>query len=103
MHYDIFQLMDFLGDINGTSLHLAVEQRPVLSVGGRSRTILGPALTREDTTGLSNQVLPESHKLTLRETGRAEFDYLHKRKRRFRFTVERQHDCVEISVSALPP
>ena len=73
MHYDIFLLMDFLDEMKGTSLHLAVEQCPVYSVGGRSRSIKGPALTREDTTRLSNQVLSESHKLTLRETGRAEF------------------------------
>ena len=70
--YDIFQLMDFILQQNGSDLHLSVGRPPTIRVSGRMRTVKGDLLTPDDTVHLANQLMPPRMKLEFREKGGAE-------------------------------
>jgi twitching motility protein PilT len=100
--YDIFQLMDFIHQCNGSDLHLAVGRPPVIRVSGRMRNVKGDPLTPDDTIHLANQLMPPRMKLEFREKGGADFSYAHAGKCRFRCAVYRQKGCVGIVLRLLP-
>ncbi len=100
--YDIFQLMDFIHEQNGSDLHLAVGRPPTIRVSGRMRSIKGPALTPDDTIHLANQLMPPRMKLEFREKGGADFSHAHQNKCRFRCAVYRQKSCVGMVLRLLP-
>jgi twitching motility protein PilT len=102
MAYDIFQLMDFIHDQNGSDLHLSVGRPPTIRVSGRMRSIKGPSLTGDDTQHLANQLMPPRMKLEFREKGGADFSHAHQGKCRFRCAVYRQKGSVGIVLRLLP-
>src|SRR5262245_3034591 len=102
MAYDIFQLMDFIYDQNGSDIHLSVGRPPTFRVSGRMRSLKGPALTPDDTIHLANQLMPPRMKLEFREKGGADFSHAHGTKCRFRCAVYRQKGCVGLVLRLLP-
>jgi twitching motility protein PilT len=102
MAYDIFQLMDFIHEKEGSDLHLAVERPPTLRLNGSLRSLKTPDLTPDDTIHLSNQLMPPRMKLEFRERGGADFSYAHGDKCRFRVSVYRQKGCVGMALRLLP-
>ncbi len=102
MAYDIFQLMDFIHEQNGSDIHLSVGRPPTIRLNGRLRSLKGTPLTRDDTIHLSNQLMPPRSKLEFREKGGADFSHAHKDKCRFRCAVYRQKGCVGITLRLLP-
>jgi twitching motility protein PilT len=102
MAYDIFQLMDFIHDQNGSDLHLSMGRPPTIRVSGRMRSIKGPVLTSDDTLHLANQLMPPRMKLEFREKGGADFSHAHGNKCRFRCAVYRQKGSVGIVLRLLP-
>ena len=65
--YDIFHLMEFIQQCNGSDLHLSVGRPPTIRVSGRMRNVKGDPLTPDDTIHLANQILPPRMKLEFRE------------------------------------
>ena len=102
MAYDIFQLMDFIYDQNGSDIHLSVGRPPTIRVSGRMRSIKGVPLTPDDTLHLANQLLPPRMKLEFREKGGADFSHAHGTKCRFRCAVYRQKGSVGMVLRLLP-
>jgi twitching motility protein PilT len=102
MAYDIFQLMDFIYDQNGSDIHVSVGRPPTMRVSGKMRSVKGPPLTPDDTIHLANQLMPPRMKLEFREKGGADFSHAHGTKCRFRCAVYRQKGCVGIVLRLLP-
>jgi twitching motility protein PilT len=102
MGYDIFQLMDFIHDQNGSDLHLSVGRPPTMRVSGRMRSVKGAPLTADDTIHLANQLLPPRMKLEFREKGGADFSHARGTKCRFRCAVYRQKGSVGLVLRLLP-
>ncbi|MCE9636967.1 MAG: type IV pilus twitching motility protein PilT [Planctomycetes bacterium] len=103
--YDIFQLMEFTLQCNGSDLHLSVGRPPTIRVSGRMRNVKGEPLTADDTIHLANQFMPPRMKLEFREKGGADFGYAHSGpsgKCRFRVAVYRQKGCVGVVLRLLP-
>ena len=103
--YDIFQLMEFIQQCNGSDLHLSVGRPPTIRVSGRMRNVKGDSLTPDDTIHLANQIMPPRMKLEFREKGGADFSYAYTSnagKCRFRVSVYRQKGCVGVVLRLLP-
>lgn len=103
--YDIFQMMDFILQQNGSDLHLSVGRPPTIRVGGRLRTVKGEPCTPDDTVHLANQLMPPRMKLEFREKGGADFSHAHSGtagKCRFRCAIYRQKGNVGLVLRLLP-
>jgi twitching motility protein PilT len=103
--YDIFQLMEFIQQCNGSDIHLSVGRPPTIRVSGRMRNVKGEPLVPDDTIHLANQILPPRMKLEFREKGGADFSYAYSGpagKCRFRVAVYRQKGCVGVVLRLLP-
>lgn len=95
--------MDQCIDLDGSDLHLEVQEPPVLRLHGRLQRLHDyPVLNADDTERMLKEIAPERSLKEFGERGGADFGYTHGDRGRFRVAAYKQRGTVAINMRLIP-
>ncbi len=100
---DIYDLLDLLIELDGSDLHLIVNDPPTLRIHGRLVRAEGYSdLKPEDTEAMTKQIISERCWKELQEERGSDFGFSYGNKARFRVAVFYQKNSLALSLRLIP-